>query len=120
MLTDSRSEESSQKVVYAEEIDLVSESCSVSRRQPWRDKQLLSRFSRWFYQECREVKNEIKGKDRITQGVSVRGQSGDGQSNLRPTPGSSDVATDNKNKGLMPVSQSSLSHSDNISLVVQS
>ena len=71
MLTDSRSEESSQEAVYAEEIDLVSESCSVSRRQPWRDKQLLSRFSRWYYQQCREVKNEIKGKGRITREVRV-------------------------------------------------
>lgn len=57
----------------------MSKSCSVLKRQSWRDKQLLSRFSRWQYQQCREVKNEIKGKSKITGGFSVRGKSGDEQ-----------------------------------------
>ncbi|PKU43868.1 serpin b10-like [Limosa lapponica baueri] len=47
MLIDSRSEERSQTAVYAKEIDLVSQSCSVSKRQPWRAKELLDRFSRF-------------------------------------------------------------------------
>lgn len=42
------------------------------------------------------------------------------KSNVRPTSGSSDVTTDNKDKGLVTLLQPSLSHSDNISLIAQS
>lgn len=45
----------------------------MSRKQLWRDKYLLMRSSRWYYQQCREVRNETKGKGRNTQGFSKLG-----------------------------------------------